>query len=79
MASGIRVRSPSRPLHVTRADVHARVQSWPQGDRSVTWYKGGELFNPVLLPYLDQQHEEQLKAGIVTLNEKGTTEENYPY
>ncbi|BGP17367.1 hypothetical protein JCM10213_003411 [Rhodosporidiobolus nylandii] len=55
------------------------IRSWPQGDRQVNWYKGGELFNPVLLPYLDMKHDEQIKNGVVKLNEKGTTEEQYPY
>jgi len=55
------------------------MQSWPQGNRSVTWYKGGELFNPVLLPFLDQKHDEQVAAGVVKLNDKGTTDEKYPY
>ncbi|GAA5827321.1 hypothetical protein JCM11251_003764 [Rhodosporidiobolus azoricus] len=56
------------------------IRSWPNdSERQVNWYKGGELFNPVLLPYLDKKHEEQLAAGIVQLNEKGTTEEQYPY
>ncbi|GAA5922917.1 hypothetical protein JCM3775_006185 [Rhodotorula graminis] len=55
------------------------IRSWPQGDRSVTWYKGGELFNPVLLPFLDKKHEEQVVAGVVKLNDKGTTDEKYPY
>ncbi|GAA5921681.1 hypothetical protein JCM1841_007087, partial [Sporobolomyces salmonicolor] len=55
-----------------------RLQSWPQGERSVDWYKAGELFNPVLLPYLDQKHEEQVRSGVVQLNEKGTTDEQYP-
>ncbi|GAA5902050.1 hypothetical protein JCM8208_006673 [Rhodotorula glutinis] len=55
------------------------IRSWPQGDRSVTWYKGGELFNPVLLPFLDKKHEEQVAAGVVQLNDKGTTDEKYPY
>ncbi|GAA5914487.1 hypothetical protein JCM6882_003037 [Rhodosporidiobolus microsporus] len=56
------------------------IRSWPnEGERQVNWYKGGELFNPVLLPYLDQKHAEQVAKGIVELNEKGTTEEQYPY
>ncbi|GAA5872301.1 hypothetical protein JCM1840_004120 [Sporobolomyces johnsonii] len=54
------------------------IRSWPQGERGVDWYKGGELFTPVLLPYLDQKHEEQVRTGVVQLNEKGMTEEQYP-
>ncbi|GAA5872944.1 hypothetical protein JCM3774_004882 [Rhodotorula dairenensis] len=55
------------------------VRSWPKGDRSVEWYKAAELFAPILLPYLDQKHDEQVRSGAITLNEKGMTEEKYPF
>ncbi|GAA5848877.1 hypothetical protein JCM8547_006375 [Rhodosporidiobolus lusitaniae] len=55
------------------------IRSWPQGERSVDWYKGAELYNPVLLPYLDQKHAEQVASGKVELNEKGTMDEQYPF
>ncbi|GAA5950461.1 hypothetical protein JCM21900_004812 [Sporobolomyces salmonicolor] len=50
----------------------------PQGERTADRYKGGELFNPVLLPSFDQKHEEQVRSGVVQLNEKGTTDEQNP-
>lgn len=84
MASGVRVsgrffwfclnlrcRSVAEPTDLP--------QSWPKGDRSVEWYKAAELFAPILLPYLDQKHDEQVRSGAITLNEKGMTEEKYPF
>ncbi|GAA5992852.1 hypothetical protein JCM10908_001374 [Rhodotorula pacifica] len=55
------------------------VRSWPEGDRSVAWYKAAEMFAPILLPYLDEKHDEQVRSGAITLNEKGMTEEKYPF
>ncbi|GAA5851708.1 hypothetical protein JCM8547_001180 [Rhodosporidiobolus lusitaniae] len=55
------------------------IRSWPLDERGVAWYKGLESYSRVLLPFLDKKHEEQLEKGIVHLNEKGQTEENYPW
>lgn len=55
------------------------AQSWPKGERSVEWYKGAELFAPILLPYLDHKHEEQVRSGAITLDAKGMLEEKYPF
>lgn len=67
MASAIRV-SPCRSTPC-EADllISPHTQSWPE---DVAKYKGSDLYTPVILPYLDQLHEEQLAAGIVVMNEE---------
>ncbi|GAA6037822.1 hypothetical protein JCM8097_005056 [Rhodosporidiobolus ruineniae] len=56
------------------------IRSWPtQGDINVAWYKGAELYTPVLLPFLDEKHDEQVKNGTIIVDEQGKTPENYPY
>ncbi|GAA5921722.1 hypothetical protein JCM1841_007105 [Sporobolomyces salmonicolor] len=74
MASGLLGASLSLKLTIRSL----RLWSGPQGERNADRYKGGELFNPVLLPSLDQKHKEQVRSGAVQFNEKGTTDEQYP-
>jgi hypothetical protein len=66
-------------LNSFRSLVLLLAQSWPKGERSVDWYKAGDLYNGLLLPFLDSKHDEQVKNGVVEVNEKGMTEEQYPY
>lgn len=50
------------------------VRSW--GD-DVSRYKGKEMYQDILLEYLDRKHEEQVAAGLVV--EKEDEERSYPY
>jgi alpha-1,2-mannosyltransferase len=50
------------------------VRSW--GD-DVSRYKGKEMYQDVLLEYLDRKHEEQVAAGLEV--EKEDEERSYPY
>ncbi|GAA5922548.1 hypothetical protein JCM1841_006196 [Sporobolomyces salmonicolor] len=65
------VKEPGVPGRMASA-----LRSWP---RDVHWYKGAGKYTPVLLPYLDRQHEEQVSRGEVVLDDKGKTQENYPF
>ncbi|GAA5966359.1 hypothetical protein JCM21900_005146 [Sporobolomyces salmonicolor] len=71
MASALRIRQ-----YADSAETFVAPQSWP---RDVHWYKGAGKYTPVLLPYLDRQHEEQVSRGEVVLDDKGKTQENYPF
>ncbi|GAA5871021.1 hypothetical protein JCM1840_007572 [Sporobolomyces johnsonii] len=65
------VQEPAVPGRMASA-----LRSWP---RDVHWYKGAGKYTPVLLPYLDRLHEEQVLKGAVELDEKGKTRESYPF
>lgn len=44
------------------------IRSWPE---DVSEYKGGSLYKDLLLPHLDELHQEQIRTGIVQLDEHG--------
>jgi alpha-1,2-mannosyltransferase len=50
------------------------VRSWSD---DVSKYRGREQFQDVLLEYLDNKHEDQLKGGLVM--EKEDEVHSYPY
>lgn len=53
------------------------IRSWPD---DVAFYKGSDLYTPIILPYLDDLHDKQLKEGVVELNEEGIIElARYPF
>ena len=39
-------------------------------------YKGEKLYGNVILPFLDQKHQEQIEKGLVA---DGDEKQNYPY
>ncbi|KLO16388.1 hypothetical protein SCHPADRAFT_901620 [Schizopora paradoxa] len=43
------------------------IRSWPE---DVITYKGQRLYRDAILPYLDRQHEEQVRNGVVKVDEK---------
>lgn len=61
----------SLPAGLTRP-----LQSWPE---NVAKYKGGDLYTPVLLPYLDDLHDRQLAAGTALLDAKDADSDKYPF
>jgi hypothetical protein len=54
--------------HVPGRLAHA-IRQW---DETVSYYKGREHWESVLLPYLDQMHEKQMESGV--LENKGEAE-----
>lgn len=50
------------------------VRSWGE---DVSKYKGKELYEEVLLEYLDKRHQEQVEAGLEV--EKEEEVHSYPY
>ncbi|KAK4705384.1 hypothetical protein P7C70_g825, partial [Phenoliferia sp. Uapishka_3] len=52
------------------------IRSWPE---EVAKYKGGDLYTPVLLPYLDDLHAKQLAAGEAMLEAVDADSEKYPF
>lgn len=59
-------------LHTPEPGVPGRlasaIRSWPE---DVNEYKGGSLYNDLLLPNLDRAHEEQIRSGVVHLDQDG--------
>jgi alpha-1,2-mannosyltransferase len=53
------------------------IRSWSQDVRA---YKGGELYEDVLLPYLDEKHQQQLKDGLIEgeETEREKSRKSYP-
>ncbi|GAA6039359.1 hypothetical protein JCM8097_002815 [Rhodosporidiobolus ruineniae] len=53
---------------------------WPdKGKKSVKWFKSASKYEHIILPFLDQKHEEQVRNGVIVLDEKGHAPHNYPY
>lgn len=48
------------------------IREW---DETVSAYKGKSHWDHILLPYLDKEHEEQKKSGVIS----STVEGQYPY
>ncbi|KAK4705129.1 hypothetical protein P7C70_g1080, partial [Phenoliferia sp. Uapishka_3] len=52
------------------------IRSWPE---EVSKYKGGDLYTPVLLPFLDALHDQQLAEGTAMLDAVDNDGEKYPF
>lgn len=54
------------------------MRNWPE---DVSWYKAASLYREVVLPFLDEAHQDQVRSGIVTTQEaeEERSKKSYPF